>query len=96
MKIQERSGLPVLHPEGELTIFEAALFKEALQDLCKHEGSIELDLSDIERVDSSGIQLMVAAAQDSRLVITGMNDGVSEKITAIGCESLVKNTKKCD
>ena len=96
MDIHERSGVSVLHPDGELTIFEAAMFKEALQTLCTHEGPIELDLSDIERVDSSGIQLMVAAIQNSQLVIAGMTDAVSEKVAAIGCANLVKTCEKND
>ncbi len=91
MDIQAQSGVHVLHPEGELTIFEAAEFREALLALCRQEGPIELDLSDIERVDSSGIQLMVAASQDSRLTITGTSNAVSEKISAVGCNSLIKH-----
>ena len=94
MEIREQSGVFVLHPEGELTIFEAAEFREALLSLSKQEGPIELDMTNIERVDSSGIQLMVAASQDGRLAITGMTTAVSEKVSAIGCTALLKNGQK--
>ena len=54
MIIQEQSGVHVLHPEGDLTIFEAVEFREALLSLLTHEGPLELDVSEVERVDSSG------------------------------------------
>lgn len=89
MIIQEQSGVHVLHPEGDLTIFEAVEFREALLSLLTHEGPLELDVSEVERVDSSGIQLMIAASQDGRLAITGMPGSVYEKITNIGCANLL-------
>ena len=94
MEIQEGSDRHVLHPEGELTIFEAAEFQEALLSLCGKSGSLELDLSNVERVDSSGIQLMIAASQDNRLRITGMSVAVSEKVEAIGCTSVIKKNEQ--
>ena len=94
MEVQERSGVHVLHPEGDLTIFEAADFREALLSLSKQDGPIELDMVDVERVDSSGIQLMVAASHDGRLAITGMTPSVSDKIASVGCAHLIKNHEK--
>jgi len=91
MEVTEQLDRHVLHPEGDLTIFEAAEFREALLALSKHEGLLELDVSGVDRVDSSGIQLLIAAAQDSRLAITGMTDSVGEKIASIGCAHLVKS-----
>ena len=91
MDIHERSGVQVLNPEGDLTIFEAAEFREALLLLGKHDGPIELDMSDVENVDSSGIQLMMAASQNSQLIITGMPSVIREKISNVGCANLINN-----
>ncbi len=90
MDIQERTGVHVLCPTGELTIFEAAEFREALVSLCGYEGPIELDLTGVDRVDSSGIQLIMAASQDSRLVTTGMTETIGEKFDNVGCKAFVK------
>ncbi len=93
MNIQERSGVHVLHPKGELTIFEAAEFREALLALDKHEDPIELDLSDVERVDSSGIQLVMAALQSNRISLKGMTPSVAEKFGSIGCAYVLNDTE---
>ncbi|WP_447968354.1 STAS domain-containing protein [Nitrospira sp. M1] len=89
MEVKEQAEGHVLRPEGDLTIFEAAEFREALLALIKHDGSCELDVSDVERVDSSGIQLLVAASQHGSLGITGMTSAIREKIIGVGCEQLV-------
>ena len=94
MNIQERSGVNVLHPEGDLTIFEAAEFREALLSLFTHEGPLELDVSEVDRVDSSGIQLMIAAFQSGRLGITGMTSAMHEKVASLGCQNFLKTHAK--
>lgn len=94
MEVTEELDGHVLRLKGDLTIFEAAEFRDALLTLFKHEGSLELDVSGAEQVDSSGIQLMMAASHDGRMVITGMTDSVQKKIAGIGCAHLVKNHEK--
>ncbi|MCA9472428.1 MAG: STAS domain-containing protein [Nitrospirales bacterium] len=85
MEIKNRAGVAVLQPEGDLTIFEAADFRDALLTLLEHEGPVELDLAGVERVDSSGIQMLVAAARQDRFSVTGMSSAVNEKVASIGC-----------
>ncbi|GJL53243.1 MAG: hypothetical protein NPIRA02_03750 [Nitrospirales bacterium] len=89
MDVKEQTGVHVLRPEGDLTIFEAAEFREGLLALVKHDGPCELDVSDVERVDSSGIQLLIAASQYGAVRITGMTSAIREKIIGVGCEQLV-------
>ena len=50
-----------LAPEGDLTIFEAAEFKESLLKLFSNEGLVCLDLAHTKRIDTAAIQLMWAA-----------------------------------
>jgi len=71
-------------PTGELTIFEAAEFKESLVMLLTNEGLVCLDLSQVSRVDTAAIQLMWAARKLGRLLVTGISDELQSKVTRLG------------
>jgi anti-anti-sigma regulatory factor len=71
-------------PSGELTIFEAAEFKESLITLLASEGLVCLDLSQVTRVDTAGIQLMWAARKLGRLLVTGISEELQAKMTRLG------------
>jgi anti-anti-sigma regulatory factor len=71
-------------PTGELTIFEAAEFKESLVTLLTSEGLVCLDLSQVSRVDTAAIQLMWAARKLGRLLVTGIPDELQSKVTRLG------------
>ena len=71
-------------PSGELTIFEAAEFKEALITLLANEGLVCLDLSQVTRVDTAAIQLMWAARKLGRLLVTGIPRELQTKLTQLG------------
>jgi len=71
-------------PTGELTIFEAAEFKESLVMLLTNEGLVCLDLSQVSRVDTAAIQLMWAARKLGRLLVTGISDELQSKMTRLG------------
>ena len=85
MTIQEQNGRIVLQPEGEITIFEAADFHQALLTLSEKPGELELSLSTVSRMDSSGVQLVVAACQEMILQITNVSSAVKEQFEVIGC-----------
>ena len=71
-------------PSGELTIFEAAEFKEALITVLANEGLVCLDLSQVMRVDTAAIQLMWAARKLGRLLVTGIPQELQTKLTRLG------------
>ncbi|MDR3430216.1 STAS domain-containing protein [Silvimonas sp.] len=53
--------------EGEITIFRAAELKDTLlQALALPEPALEIDLSSVEEIDSTGIQLLLALQQEAR------------------------------
>ena len=84
---KEDNGLPkdsILKPIGDLTIFEASQFHEDLQSLHQQEGPLELDLSEIDRMDSSGVQLIVAATRSGRLTLTGYSSQIRDRFEQIG------------
>lgn len=85
MTIREQNGRAVLQPAGELTIFEAAEFREALLALSGKEGAPELSLTNIDRMDSSCVQLVVAGCQEMALHITDVSPGVQAQFEVIGC-----------
>ena len=78
------TGQKLCKPTGELTIFEAAEFKESLITLFASEGLVCLDLSQVTRVDTAGIQLMWAARKMGRLLVTGIPEELQAKLTRLG------------
>ena len=73
-----------LKPIGDLTIFEAAQFHEDLWTLQKQEGPLELDLSEVDRMDSSCVQLIVAATRSGRLTLQGYSQQIRDRFEQIG------------
>lgn len=83
----------VLKPKGDLTIFEAGKFHEELVQLNKREGPLELNLSEVGRLDSSCIQLIVAATRGGRLRVTGYSQVIRDKFEHIGFAQFLPNRK---
>lgn len=73
-----------LAPTGDLTIFEAAEFKESLVKLFANDGMVSLDLSGVARADTSAIQLMLAARRQGRMFVTGLSDDLQTKLNQLG------------
>jgi anti-anti-sigma regulatory factor len=71
-------------PSGELTIFEAAEFKESLIRVLACDGLVCLDLSQVTRVDTAAIQLMWTARKLGRLLVTGIPQDLQTKLTQLG------------
>ncbi len=90
MTIQERNDRAALQPDGELTIFEAADFRDALVALSAKHGQLELDLANIERMDSSSVQLVVAACQEMALHITNVSSAVRDQFEIVGCAKFLE------
>lgn len=71
-------------PTGDLTIFEVASFKDSLVELLSCGGAGTLDLSLVGQVDSSALQLILAALRTERLCVSGASDEVKRKLERIG------------
>lgn len=74
----------ILKPIGDLTIFEASQFHEDLQSLHKQEGPLELDLSEIDRMDSSCVQLVVAVTRSGRMTVKADSQQIRDRFEQIG------------
>ncbi|MFY4728996.1 STAS domain-containing protein [Nitrospira sp. BLG_2] len=73
-----------LAPTGDITIFEAGEFKESLVKLFANDGLVSLDLSGVARVDTSAIQLMLAARKQGRMIVTGISEDLRMKLNQLG------------
>jgi anti-anti-sigma regulatory factor len=71
-------------PSGDLTIFEAAEFKEALITVLANDGLVCLDLTQVGRVDTASMQLLWAARKLGRLLVTGISDELQTKLNRLG------------
>jgi ABC-type transporter Mla MlaB component len=71
-------------PTGDLTIFEVMSFKDSLVELLSCGGTGMLDLSHVGQVDSSALQLIVAALRTERLSVTGASAEIVQKMERIG------------
>lgn len=73
----------------EVTIFEAAGFRDVLVTLLSSGSPVELDLSRVERMDTSGVQLLLAVRRSGRLAVTGITPGVREAMVSLGCHEAI-------
>lgn len=69
---------------GDLSIFEAGEFKEALLKLMANEGLVSLDLSGVDRVDTAAIQLLLSARKQARLLVMGIPQDLQDKLKQLG------------
>lgn len=52
--------------EGAMTLVRAVELKQSLLDLLAREATVALDLSRVDEIDSSGVQLLLMARDDAR------------------------------
>jgi anti-anti-sigma factor len=59
IRSEQHDGRLSLYPDGEMTIYHAAALKPALLDALAHSDAIEVDLSAVSDLDTSGVQLLM-------------------------------------
>ena len=74
----------ILTPLGDLTIFEAAQFHADLVALHQQEGALHINLGEVNEMDSSCVQLMVAATRSGRVTVQGYSNCIRDKFEQIG------------
>ena len=74
----------ILRPIGDLTIFEAVRFHADLMSLHQQKGPLVIDLGGVDRMDSSCVQLMVAATRSGRVTVQGYSSRIRDKFEQIG------------
>lgn len=79
---------------GDVTIFEAEQFLQALQQNLNNCERLVLNLVDVEEFDTSGLQVLVSlkqtlSAKSLELVIEDPSDTVSELLVLMGQQQLL-------
>ena len=101
-------GLEVIQKEGEvtrvevkdeMTIYTTALHWEQLQPLLPRTKSLELDLSTVTEMDSSGVQLLIALKQASdrlhnRFALLNPNELVREMLQLFRVKGVLTSAPK--
>ena len=85
--VSENEAVPeqnILKVVGDLSIFEVGKFHEELVLLNQQEGPLEVDLSQVDRIDSSAVQVIVAATRSGRIRLTGYSQELQERFEQIG------------
>lgn len=65
IRISIISEMPVLHIEGEMTIYTAAMLQQQLQQQLPQYAELELNLSAVTDIDGAGLQLLMATKQQA-------------------------------
>ena len=73
-----------LKPAGDLTIFEVGALYEELKQVVTAHPQVELDLSEVDKLDASAIQLLIAIRRSERIVLTGMTDPMRSRMAELG------------
>jgi anti-sigma B factor antagonist len=64
--VQQRSGVVVVIPKGELDLTTAPMLDEILRDLAARHAETLLDLGDLTAMDSAGLRVILSAHATSR------------------------------
>ena len=97
LKIETKDNINQIHIEGDLTIYEVADYLDTLKQTWMQDKAIELDLSAVEEIDTSGLQLITAVCKQANdngadIRFVAMSDEVDEAVHnsrllhALGCE----------
>ncbi|MGB9128283.1 MAG: STAS domain-containing protein [Thiobacillus sp.] len=78
-----------VHAAGEMTIYSAAELKPALLEAMGQSDEIEIDLSNVSEMDTSGVQLLMlmkreAGAAGKALTLSGHSPAVLEVFELLG------------
>lgn len=81
-----------LHAAGEMTIYSAAELKPALLAALEQSDEVDIDLSEVSEVDTSGVQLLMllkreAVAAGKGLMLSGHSPAVLEVFELLGLSS---------
>lgn len=90
MNTDSQEEIRAMLPTGDLTIFEAAAFRDALINWQRQAGRIDLDLSRVDCLDTSCVQLILAAIQTAELTLSGVKPEHREHFKRVGCGDLLR------
>lgn len=86
---EEKDGYVQIKIDGELTVYEAAEFRDALLESIISADTLQIDLSGVSECDTAGIQILCSArvtadAEKKTLVLTGISEPVRHALETGG------------
>ncbi len=63
IEIKSEDGYCQARIDGDMTIYNAAEYRETLLEQCHSREGLELDLEEVTEIDTAGLQLLVALKQ---------------------------------
>ncbi len=73
-----------LKPVGDLTIFEVGALCEEVKQAAATHPQVEIDLSEIDKLDAAALQLLIVVRRSEHCVLTGMPDPIRARMTELG------------
>lgn len=73
-----------LKPAGDLTIFEVGALCEELKQAAAAHPQVELDLSEIDKLDASALQLLIVIRRSEHYILTGMTEPMRARMAELG------------
>ncbi|ULA68919.1 MAG: Putative Anti-sigma-factor antagonist [Nitrospira sp.] len=73
-----------LKPVGDLTIFEVGALCEDIKQALGTHPQVEVELSEIDKLDAAAIQLLIVLRRSEHCVLTGMTDPIRTRMTELG------------
>lgn len=91
LKVKKSEGLCHAVVEGEMTIYTAAELKQVMSELVDEALEVEIDLSRVSEIDTSGVQLLMMIKKyrkksEKELRITGQSLQVKEALSILGLD----------
>lgn len=73
-----------LKPTGDLTIFDVGTLCEELKQAAAAHPQVELDLSEVDKLDASAVQLLLVLRRSEHVVLTGLPDPLRARMADFG------------
>ncbi len=70
--------------EGDLTVFEIGTVHSTLLKRLAEQDRVTLDLANVDRVDASALQLLMAAQRSGRVTLTGQSETLRARLEQLG------------
>ena len=93
VRVSQRSGITVVHVDGELELFTADLLRQRLAEVVKQKPTRAIvDLSGVSFIDSSGLGVLLQAARGltGRLTVVTPRDRVARLFHATGLAETIQ------
>ncbi len=73
-----------LKPTGDLTIFEVGGLCEELKQATATHPQVELDLSEVDKLDASAVQLLLIIRRSEHVVVRGLPEPLRARMADLG------------